>query len=209
MANDTPFNPLETKFIGRNIVEAFVARPVTQLPPPAFQGVGIYGIYYVGDHPLYGPIATRNRNGRFEMPIYVGKAVTPGTRRGILNVNSPATNALHVRLREHASSIRMAEDLQIEDFYCRYLLLEDVWIPAGEAWLINEFKPIWNSIIDGFGNHPPGRGREAQRRSEWDVLHPGRASATQVQSAPARREILLARIDEYWSRFQTDANENI
>lgn len=34
--------------------------------------------------------------------------------------------------------------------------------------------PVWNQIIDGFGNHDPGKGRYQQRRSVWDIIHPGR-----------------------------------
>ncbi len=32
-----------------------------------------------------------------------------------------------------------------------------------------------NKIIDGFGNHDPGKGRYNQLRSRWDKLHPGRS----------------------------------
>ena len=35
----------------------------------------------------------------------------------------------------------------------------------------------WTNIVDGFGNHDPGKGRHAGRRPLWDVLHPGRAWA--------------------------------
>lgn len=44
----------------------------------------------------------------------------------------------------------------------------------GESLLIGRFSPIWNTVVDGFGNHDPGSGRRNQARSRWDVLHPGR-----------------------------------
>ena len=40
--------------------------------------------------------------------------------------------------------------------------------------LIIRFKPLWNVFIQGFGINAPGAGREKQRRSMWDTLHPGR-----------------------------------
>ena len=39
-------------------------------------------LYYVGNFPLYEPIAEANRNGLFNSPIYVGKAVPSGARKG-------------------------------------------------------------------------------------------------------------------------------
>ena len=38
------------------------------------EGPGIYSFYYSGDFPAYGPISSKN------IPIYVGKAVPPGSR---------------------------------------------------------------------------------------------------------------------------------
>lgn len=43
--------------------------------------------------------------------------------------------------------------------------------------LIEQFRPIWNLAIDGFGNKDPGKRRKDQYRSPWDVLHPGRQFA--------------------------------
>lgn len=44
-----------------------------------------------------------------------------------------------------------------------------------EAALIKINPPLWNSCLDGFGNHDPGKGRYEQARSNWDVIHPGRS----------------------------------
>ena len=81
------------------------------------------------------------------------------------------------RLQEHAESIMQSTNLKIEDFTCRYLAVDDIWIPLGESLLIQRFRPIWNLYIDGFGNHDPGGGRYGQKRSPWDVIHPGRTWA--------------------------------
>jgi len=50
-----------------------------------------------------------------------------------------------------------------------------------EAALIRCYTPVWNSSIDGFGNHDPGKGRYNQSKSDWDVLHPGRSWAYKRQ----------------------------
>jgi hypothetical protein len=137
-----------------------------------FEGAGIYAIYYTGRLPCYKVIATQNRDGKFERPIYVGKAVPSGARKG--NVQGGVGSPLFGRIKEHADSVRSAENLNIADFHCRYLVVEDIWIPLGESLLIARFSPVWNKLVDGFGNHDPGSGRHKGMRSRWDTLHPGR-----------------------------------
>ena len=88
---------------------------------------------------------------------------------------------LFKRLCEHAESIRAASNVNIADFHCRHLVVDDIWIPLGESLLIARFSPVWNSLIDGFGNHDPGSGRHAGMRPRWDVLHPGRSWAVKCQ----------------------------
>ena len=59
--------------------------------------------------------------------------------------------------------------------------------------MIEMFAPLWNRVLDGFGNHDPGKGRYQQQRSPWDVLHPGRAWAERCQPhLRSEREILDA-----------------
>ncbi len=78
------------------------------------------------------------------------------------------------RLREHSRSIEEVGSLDVGDFACRFLVVDDIWIPLGESLLIGKFSPVWNTTLDGFGNHDPGKGRYKQQRSCWDVVHPGR-----------------------------------
>ena len=40
---------------------------------------------------------------------------------------------------------------------------------------VNNDGALWNSLVDGFGNHDPGAGRYKGLRPRWDVLHPGRS----------------------------------
>ena len=179
MAN-APFNPLDKKNLGESVAGALLKREAGPLPPAErFTGAGIYAIYYAGSYKAYGPVAAKNRNGRFEQPIYVGKAVPPGARKGGFGLGTAPGPALFKRLSEHAGSIR-ATSLKIEDFSCRYLVSDDIWIPLGESLLIERFKPIWNVLIEGFGIHTPGKGRKKQVRSKWDTLHPGRTLAADL-----------------------------
>jgi hypothetical protein len=148
------------------------------LPPPEkFPGSGVYAVFYFGDHPLY----TRFRSPDCSRPIYVGKAVPPGARKGsdeggsMSASRSSSSKSLHARLKEHAESITATSDLKIADFRVRYLVVVPIWITMAERFLIENFSPPWNRCIEGFGNHDPGKGRHAGKVSWWDTLHPGRA----------------------------------
>ncbi|MEA2640859.1 MAG: hypothetical protein QOF51_2253 [Chloroflexota bacterium] len=179
---EVPYNPLDKPHLAESVVAALLGRDLEPLPPDVtFLGAGIYAIYYTGDFPAYSPIAAQNRRGRYAQPIYVGKATPPGGRRGGIGEGPVESATIYGRLRQHAASIEQAGNLDLTDFACRYLVLDDVWISLGENLLIERFRPLWNVVVDGFGNHTPGRGRLGQRRSAWDVLHPGRAWAQLVQ----------------------------
>lgn len=159
---------------------------------PEFVGAGIYAIYYTGDFQAYALIAERNQGGRFEVPIYVGKAIPAGARKGKFGLNLKSGGALWKRLKEHAESIRIASNLNLKDFHCRFLVVDGIWIPLGESLLIAKFSPVWNTLIDGFGNHDPGSRRYAGLRPRWDVLHPGRPWAAKCQDrAETAKQILL------------------
>jgi Eco29kI-like restriction endonuclease len=103
------------------------------------------------------------------------------------------------RLAEHAESISLAENLNLEDFFCRYLAVDDIWIPLGENLLIEMFSPLWNRLIDGFGNHDPGRGRYQGRTPAWNVLHPGRSWAKKLQPGKEINHILES-IEQYFKK---------
>ncbi len=185
-----PFNPLNKQNLGLSVAEAMLQKPVVSLPPGRFEGAGIYAIYYIGDFAPYERISARNRNDRWEEPIYVGKAVPAGARRGGLGLDAPPGFALHKRLKDHAGSVEQAENLRIEDFACRYLLVDDIWIPLGESLLIEMFRPLWNTVVDGFGHHDQGTSRTDQLKSSWDTLHPGRLWASRHAKSRPLDEVL-------------------
>ena len=144
------------------------------LPPPEnFIGAGVYALYYIGRSPYYTTLYQLNRTS-FSQPIYVGKAVPRGWRQARCQ---EVSNELFARLNDHYRSISAASNLDVDDFRCRFMILEDAatdMISTVEAALIRNYTPIWNNTIDGFGNHTPGKGRFQQAKSDWDVLHPGR-----------------------------------
>ena len=197
------FNPLDKRNLGESVANALLKRPVGPLPPDkTFQGAGIYAIYYTGTFGPYEFLVTRNRNNLFELPIYVGKAVPPGARKGGFGLGTAPGNALFARLREHSRSIEQTDNLQLADFFCRYLVSDDIWIPLGEALLIERFHPLWNVLIEGFGIHTPGAGRKKQVRSKWDTLHPGRALAIDLPPNPRNATDLERMVADFFAGRQ-------
>jgi hypothetical protein len=181
-----PFNPLDKKNLGISVAQALLSQSLHPLPPEQkFEDAGVYALYYDGDYELYQPLSTK------ESPIYVGKAVPAGARVGRFGLDTPPGPVLFNRLKEHAESIKQIADLKLDDFRCRFLVVDDIWIPLGETLLIEQFQPIWNSIVPGFGNHDPGKGRYNQQRSAWDTLHPGRSWAARLQAYPKTRDEIV------------------
>lgn len=143
-------------------MRALMDYDISALPPePGFGGGGAYILHYWGNFEAYKNLG--------ETPIYVGKADT----------------YLHNRLAEHAASIDAADNLSLSDFGCRWLVLDPVWINLTEQILIGRYRPVWNLVLLGFGNHDPGSGRRNSRRPRWDTVHPGRPWAALLQD---RRE---------------------
>lgn len=154
-------------------------------PLERFNGAGIYAIYYTGDFQPYGQIASQNRDGKFNQPIYVGRAVPAGARKGgTKSIANKSSTKLQERLRQHAASIESAANLLLRDFSFRYLVVDDVWIPLGETYMIDAFEPVWNKVVEGFGIHTPGKRRKGQYTSAWDTLHPGRAFVRDLDLPP-------------------------
>ncbi len=144
--------------------------PAVPLPPDPEEvvGRGIYTLHYRGQFQAYAGLA--------DTPIYVGQA-----------------RNLRSRLGQHTRSIEQAENLDIDDFDCRWLVLAPVWINLTEQILIDEYSPVWNAIR-GFGNHDQGTTRRAQKRSQWDTLHPGRPWASSYQDLEGGVEGVLEAI---------------
>src|SRR5690606_21093102 len=135
-----------------------------------FPGAGLYAIYYRGSLECYAPIALRERpepgerreadRKVREVPIYVGRAQPKGARQGGSGLAATTSDpVLSDRLREHAKSITQVEKyakergepgLRLADFLCRYLVVDEIWVPLGERLLLRHYKPVWNRVVDGF-----------------------------------------------------------
>ncbi|ORB40956.1 restriction endonuclease [Mycobacterium persicum] len=189
--------------LGKSIATQLLTSDPTPLGAvPAFYGAGVYAIYYNGPMECYAALLTATVDGA-QVPIYVGKAVPKGGRRGIEVEHGTRSRALSGRLREHAKSVDAATNLDIADFTCRWLVVEPIWIPLGESVLISRFTPVWNALLDGFGIHDPGAGRRQGVRSRWDTLHPGRAFAPLFPERAETAEDIAADVAEYLAqRYQ-------
>ena len=170
----TLYDPLTYDNLMAGLVVYFQKQDQARLnKATGIEGPGIYALYYTGTLPVYKPIADG------EAPIYVGKAIPPGSRKGdTVDVSVPV---LQRRLNEHAKSITQTVNLDAADFWCRYLAVQPVWITLTERFLIDHFRPVWNICLDGFGDHDPGIGRRDSERSWWDTMHSGRAWASKLR----------------------------
>lgn len=197
MREEIPYNPLDKRNLGESVADTLLFRELLPLGNlENFTGAGIYALYYSGGLSVYQPISLSTDSSN--IPIYIGKAVPPGARKGNFGLNTNPGMALFSRLNEHAKSINQASNINIEDFKCRYLVVDDIWIPLGESLLVAKFSPVWNKVIDGFGNHDPGSGRYKQLRSRWDTLHPGRKWALKCQERTETAAQIEAELNAYF-----------
>ena len=174
------FDPADPKTVGRMVSLALLAQPMIPLSSiKSAYGSGVYAIYYAGDHPLYLAISGT------ETPIYVGKADPQND-----DASNPREQGakLTARLLEHAGTIataaaysdRLPEGLnpiRLEDFNCRRLVCATNAQLVAEKHLIRTFWPLWNAETKacwGMSKHGDAATTRANKRSPWDVVHPGR-----------------------------------
>lgn len=203
-ANDRgyePFDPLNRVNLGRSVETALLSQPVFPLADvPPFWGSGIYAIYLVdgakAPKKLYGLVAGE------PVPIYVGRAVPKGARKGLVTDELAArSRALWDRLDEHRASIEQASNLDLDGFGCRWLVADQLFVPMAESLMIATYHPVWNVTVDGFGNHDPGAGRHRGERTKWDTLHPGRPWAKRLAEPSASASDLQALVTEHFKRY--------
>ncbi|NIK00365.1 Eco29kI family restriction endonuclease [Xanthomonas cannabis] len=177
------FDPADPKAIGKMVSIALLAQPLIPLADvrPAY-GSGVYAIYYCGSHPLYSSISGS------ETPIYVGKADPANDDASTTREQGPKLTA---RLLEHAGTVRTVEayseqlpahlwPVRLADFQCRRLVCATNAQLVAEKHLIRTFWPIWNAETKacwGMSKHGDAASTRANKRSPWDVVHPGRVWA--------------------------------
>lgn len=194
----------------KDAVRFFNGTPVHSLPlQERFFGTGVYALYYTGNNPAYRRYAELNRL-EYKYPIYVGKAVPKGWRQSRTSHDAAIKPSaeLYSRIREHIRNIDTVEGIDQNDFSCRFVIFEaegSDMISTIEAALIKLNRPLWNSALDGFGNHTPGAGRFNQAKSDWDVIHPGRAWADKCTGIPREEADILERIKAHLSTLGNEA----
>jgi len=175
------FDPSDPKVVGRMVALALLAQvrvPLNTIEPT--YGSGVYAIYYEGDHPLYQAISGT------ETPIYVGKADPASGDASTVREQGPRLTG---RLLEHAGTIATAANyieavappgihpIRLEDFTCRRLVCATNAQLVAEKHLIGMFWPLWNSETKacwGMSKHGDSAKTRSNKRSPWDVVHPGR-----------------------------------
>lgn len=198
----TSFDPSDPKTVGRMVSIALLAQPMIPLKDvkPAY-GSGVYAIYYRGEHPLYKKIS------KTETPIYVGKA-DPDS--GDASTVREQGTRLTARLLEHAGTIKTAEGyaahltsplfpIRLDEFWCRRLVCATNAQLVAEKHLIGTFRPLWNMETQacwGMSKHGDSAKTRANKRSPWDVAHPGRPWALESKESALTLEQIETRINE-------------
>ncbi|MDR3279642.1 MAG: Eco29kI family restriction endonuclease [Synergistaceae bacterium] len=126
-----PFNPLDKRNLGESVAKALLAEDVKSLPLVPFIGAGVYVLYYTGTFSAYAELSKINNDARFCCPIYIGKAVPAGARKGGLGLEVEHGQALHKRLTEHTESLDAVCNLDVRDFYCRFLVIVNFLCEGG------------------------------------------------------------------------------
>lgn len=195
------FDPSAPATTGRIVALTTIAQqrhPLASLQP--FYGAGVYALYYKGPYDAYSLLSGT------EQPIYVGKADPKDV--AAKDAVSQGTS-LFSRLNEHRKSIAKATStLQEEDFDCRFLIVQTGYQRAAEGYLINFFKPIWNSemkICYGVGKHGDSATTRANKRSPWDTLHPGRQWASDLTEDQKPESQIRSEIEDHLKRVPPHA----
>ena len=183
-----PYNPLDLAALGDSLLRHLEQQPAYPLADvPKFLGSGIYALYYCGHAEPYAQLGAYNTEVGCSVPIYVGRARDPGARRGVNPLEPVQKPLLWRRIQDHYRSISDVANLNAEDFKVRALIVMPIWVPLAETAVIRSYRPVWNVLISGFGIHAPGGGRQQQKMSHWDELHPGRSFAKRLK----RRQLAI------------------
>jgi len=199
----TAFDPLAVENVGVTLAVELLEQPLDSMPPATpFSGAGIYALYYAGKNQAYTKL-TKLDAGRFKYPVYIGKASGENSKQGF-NSQPKGARKLFQRICEHAASIEAVQNMAINDFKCRYLVLNDAYISLAEAVMIRVFRPPWNGM--SFGSKVVGKNRMGGTAGLWDVLHPGRggrpAGSDRVDEAAS---LIAKRVAELGKDFEDPA----
>ncbi|ROR42974.1 Eco29kI family restriction endonuclease [Kitasatospora cineracea] len=190
------FDPLRPENLVRSVVQRLRAGRAYELAEAAYWATkpGIYAIFYTGANQLYAPIAGS------PIPLYVG-AVQSASGAG------KAYSRQHTvgqRLEEHRRTLEQSRDLDPRDFMFRVLFIDDLFMGATIDALTTQFKPLWNTTIEGFGNRNPGKARRLPR-PKWHELHAGPDSwAADLESRWDRAALVEQVGHHFWAWYHED-----
>jgi hypothetical protein len=202
------FEPADPDTAGRLVALALIAQDRVPLGRVArTYGSGVYAIYYRGDHPLYATVSGT------ETPIYVGKADPENPNARTPREQGPR---LFGRLKDHRRMIEtvgayaereaLPHPLRLDDFETRRLVCATNAQLVAERHLIAMFRPIWNNEVGicwGISKHGDAATTRANKRSPWDVMHPGHAWAmAESLDDKATPEDIERRIAEHFAQSQ-------
>ena len=191
---DSEFDPLAVENVGVTLAVELLEQPLKKMPPKkAFSGAGVYALYYAGNHDAYAALRGLD-DGRFKYPVYIGKAAGESAKQGF-SPNGSNERKLYGRIVEHSRSIDAVENLDADDFRCRYLVLNDAYITLAESVMIRLFRPPWNGM--SFGSKVVGKNRMTGQPGLWDALHPGRGGRPSgLERAEQAAELIARRTTE-------------
>ncbi len=154
------------------------------------KGEGIYALYYTGELPLYKEYQNLNAE-KLKAPIYIGTALNKQKTKG---------NSFEEKIKEQYRNIAKVSNLNPGDFYVKAMPVDSSFPSIAEAIesaLVSHYKPLWNSGLEGFASHNPGKGRTKQAPSDWDVIHPGREWVTKLSGVPNDRRKITRRVQKH------------
>jgi len=193
------FDPGDPEVVGRITACVMLIQPrytLSELKNTKFYGSGIYSLYYKGDFSPYASISGS------ETPIYVGKA--DPQEPAAITPRAQGTK-LYDRLNEHMRSIERAGNLLTTDFEFKYLVVKSGMQKSAEGYLIHYFKPIWNNEVKvcfGIGKHGDSATTRGNKRSPWDVLHPGRPWAADATLLDQKtRDCVIEEILAHYEKY--------
>lgn len=112
-----------------------------------FQFPGVYLIYYAGETSLYEDLVRPSQ----DRPIYVGMS-----GKGFFN-----------RLEDHRRKLASAKDLEADDFFIRFIILDiECYAPSIEGMLKEYYSPLWNDKNVKFSF-----GKFLDRNNNWYKYH--------------------------------------
>ncbi len=208
------FDPSNPSTTGRLVVLALLAQdrvPLERIGKT--YGSGIYAIYYDGKHPLYAPVVGT------ETPVYVGKADPKAVDAASPREQGPQ---LWGRLHDHRKAIRTVEHyaidndmkprLSVGEFTCRRLVCATNAQLVAEKHLIGLFRPIWNNETKrcwGISKHGDSAKTRSNKRSPWDVIHPGRKWANEEKLVNAMApDVIAAGMAEHFAQHPPFADRD-